>query len=111
MDPRLRNETDNLAYIGIVKSDSILDNLKYFILIFSLLTFQKIVKLKMKFYRAKMRLDVPFYSTVFEGITWRELDIDFLHFIKYLANYFFYRFGVEVGSTKGNCSDLDFDYR
>ena len=111
MDPRLRNETDNLAYIGIVKSDSILDNLKYCILIFSLLTFQKIVKLKMKFYRAKMRLDVPFYSTLFEGITWRELDIDFLHFIKYLANYFFYRFGVEVGSTKGNCSDLDFDYR
>lgn len=69
---------------------------KYYILIFLLLTFQKIVKLKQKYNRLRTKQTVPFYSVLFEETTWADMDKDIVQFVKYLANYFFYRFGLEI---------------
>ena len=38
----------------------------------------------------------PSYSSIFEDITWRDLDVGIVNFLKYLANFFFYRFGLEI---------------
>lgn len=50
----------------------------------------------MNFYRTKMKLAKPKYSTLFDGIDYKNLDQSLLNFLKYLVNYGFYRFGLEV---------------
>lgn len=60
------------------------------------MTFQKIVKLKQKHYRLKKNIPQPIYSIIFENISWTDMDKGFLEFFKYMANYFFYRFGLEI---------------
>ncbi len=96
VDPYLLKNQDNLVYIGVLKSSDILVNLKYYIIIFSILTFRKLVKLKMKHFRLQNNLPEPVYKVIFENITWREMDNDILSFVKYLFNYTFYKLGLEI---------------
>lgn len=96
VDPYLLEPQDNLKYIGIIKSQDIQENLKYYILIFLLLTFQKIISLRQKHSRLRNNSPAPIYSVLFENVTWKDLDKDILHFVKYMINYFFYKFGLEV---------------
>jgi piezo-type mechanosensitive ion channel component 1/2 len=96
VDPYLLKPQDNLKYIGFVKANDIQENLKYYILLFVLLTFQKIVVEKMKNRRFENNEKIPIYSILFNDITWKEMDIDIIHFAKYAANYIFYRFGLEI---------------
>ncbi|CAF0761239.1 unnamed protein product, partial [Brachionus calyciflorus] len=96
IDPFLKNPQDNLKYIGFEKSNDIQENLKFYIIIFLILTFQKIVKLKQKHYRFKEKKIQPFYSILYEDITWVDMDKDFIQFFKYMTNFCFYRFGLEI---------------
>ena len=96
IDPFLLKEEDNLVFIGIEKSKDIVQNLKFYILIIILLTAQKIIKIKSKYISLKTGVTKPIYSTIFHEITWKELDTSILNFFKYLVNFFFYRFGLEI---------------
>ena len=66
-----------------------------------LMALVKIVKLKVKYERATKLLnavvqeEMP-HLVLFENITWKEMDDGLVHFFKYLANFFFYRFGLEI---------------
>ncbi len=94
-DPFLLKPQDNLKYIGIYKSNDIQQNLKYYIIIFLLLTFEKIIAIKMRYFRMQTQRARP-VGILFESITWRDIDIDFLSLAKYIVNYGFYRFGLEI---------------
>jgi hypothetical protein len=95
-DQFLLKPQDNLQYIGIFKSADIQENLRYYIIIFLLLTFDKVVKLKMKYKRLEANKDQTGYRVLFENVTWKHLDVGLIHFVKYMANFGFYRFGLEV---------------
>jgi hypothetical protein len=68
---------------------------QYYVVIFLLLTFQRIVHLKQCYIRQRYNQPEPMYSTLFASITWHHMDMDMLHCFKYLANFFFYKFGLE----------------
>ncbi len=96
VDPFLLRPEDNLKYIGIVKSPDVKENLQFYILIFVMLAVQQIVKQKCKFTRTRTGQRPPFYSIIFERITWQELDLSIINFFKYIVNFFFYKFGLEI---------------
>lgn len=50
----------------------------------------------MKHFHLRNNTRKPLYSTIFEDVTYKNFDIDIIHFCKYIANYFFYRLGLEV---------------
>lgn len=50
----------------------------------------------MVFYRGKLGVNKPKYSTLFENVTYRDVEKSFVHCAMYLVNYGFYRFGLEV---------------
>lgn len=101
VDPYLLKPHNISDYIGIEKYDynySILENLKYYIVILSLLTFRKIVVLKQRRYRKINGTNEPIYSVIFENITVKDMDTNFKEFLQYMVNFFFFRFGVEVNN-------------
>jgi hypothetical protein len=100
-DPFLLRPEDNLRYVGLVKSSDVTENLRYFIIIFLLLTLDRIVKLKMRFKRVQKGEELlssgsDGYRVLFENVTTKHLDMGMVQFGKYLANFGFYRFGLEV---------------
>ena len=96
LDPFLEKNQDNLDYIGITKSDNIFENIKFYMLIFVILSIQKIIKVKSKYNRLKLGTTAPVYTILFEEITWKELDQSIIKFFKYQVNFFFYKFGLEI---------------
>lgn len=95
-DPFLLKDQDNLVYLGVEKTNDIQSYLQYYIFIFLLLTFERIVKLRMRHYRIETNQPPPVYPVLFENVNWKHLDVDIVHFIKYAVNYGFYRFGLEI---------------
>jgi hypothetical protein len=61
-----------------------------------LLSFQKILKLKGKYEREQKNTQEPSYLVIFENISYKELDTGLINFAKYMINFFFYRFGLEI---------------
>ncbi len=61
-----------------------------------LLSLQKIIKLKGKYERAQTNTEEPIYLVIFENITCKELDTGLVNFTKYIINFFFHRFGLEL---------------
>lgn len=96
IDPYLQEDHDNLVYIGILKSTDIIKSLESNIVIFLMLTVQKIIKMKNKYIRKKRVDTQPIYSTIFDQVTWRDMDKSIVNFFKYQVNFFFYRFGLEI---------------
>ena len=41
-------------------------------------------------------MNEPIYSVLFEQITVKDMDTNIINFIKYMINFFFYRFGLEI---------------
>lgn len=50
-----------------------------------------------KYFRLRNKLSPPAARIIFHDITRQHLDINIVCFIKYFINYFFYKFGLEVG--------------
>ena len=119
IDPYLVESRDNLKYIGLEKETRIAFYLKviiyklftiYSILFFSsfffkdyviillVLTLQSIIKLKLKYYRIKYRLSNSVYNIIYEDVTCDHLDKNIKMFFKYIVNFCFYKFGLEVNN-------------
>ncbi|MBN3325162.1 PIEZ2 protein, partial [Atractosteus spatula] len=76
--------------------DSILPCLRNHLAVLALLAFEVTVHRHQRYYRLRNGLQAPVSGTLFSGITRQHLDQGLLPFIKYLVNYFFYKFGLEV---------------
>lgn len=59
-------------------------------------TLKTIIYIRQFFHRKKESFKKPPPGILFPGIDRQIADFDVLHCVLYFANYFFYRFGIEV---------------
>ncbi|XP_075992565.1 piezo type mechanosensitive ion channel component isoform X2 [Anticarsia gemmatalis] len=88
------NNAEWLGFKKASKAKPLVVVLKGYIGLLALLTFYFLVK-----YRQETRTSIPGRhkeKIMFPDITRKEADIDIMHCIKYLVNYGFYKFGVEI---------------
>lgn len=62
-----------------------------------LLVLEAVVYRRQQYHRKQHQLLTPVTETIFEGISREHLDLGFAGCIKYFINYFYYKFGLEVG--------------
>lgn len=62
-----------------------------------LLVFEAVVYRRQEYYRKQHQLVAPVTETVFEDVSREHLDQGLGSCAKYFVNYFYYKFGLEVG--------------
>lgn len=70
------------------------------LLMLALLAFEVTIYRHQLYYRLRNKLSPPAARIIFHDITRQHLDIGIVSFIKYFINYFFYKFGLEVQTSK-----------
>lgn len=101
MDPD-HNETvvNNAPWFGFLKIDdtqsSLISIVDWNIIYIVTVTLWKVVLVRQSNYRESRGRPTTRAFFMFPGITSQDADKDLEHCFKYLANYGFYRFGVEV---------------
>lgn len=73
----------------------------------ALLAFEVTISRHQELYRLRHNQLAPPTRTLFHSITRRHLDEGVLSCLKYLLNYFFYKFGLEVSFLSGNEQEAD----
>lgn len=68
------------------------------LLVLLLLVFEAVVYRRQEYYRKQHQLVAPVTETIFEDISREHLDHGLGSCAKYFLNYFYYKFGLEVGS-------------
>ncbi len=122
VDPLLLKPNDNLAHIGFFKTKDIgyalsvsvdfflflwwiwkytsclfIEISKNYIVIMMLLILQKVVHLKSDFYSIVYKLNQqPKYNIIFANISVKHIDLNIRSYLKYLINFCFFKFGLEV---------------
>lgn len=90
------NETiDNREWIGYKRTDNLADYCKGYIGLILVLTIQAVVKIRQKGNRTQLNEPEPNPGTLFPDSTRATADSSLLECLKYLVNYFFYKFGLE----------------
>uniref|UniRef100_A0A673MMK9 Uncharacterized protein n=1 Tax=Sinocyclocheilus rhinocerous TaxID=307959 RepID=A0A673MMK9_9TELE len=89
---------DPAMWVGGLRKceDSILPCLWNHLLILGLLVFDVTVHRHQLHHRLQNGLKATHSSTIFQGVTHQHLDHGIMASLKYFANYFFYKFGLEV---------------
>ncbi|XP_028289056.1 piezo-type mechanosensitive ion channel component 2-like [Parambassis ranga] len=88
---------DPAQWVGLRKTDGkLLDYLRYNLMMLALLAFEVTIYRHQQLYRLRHNKVMPPTKTLFHDITRRHLDSSVLSCIKYLLNYFFYKFGLET---------------
>lgn len=67
------------------------------LLVLLLLVFEAVVYRRQEYYRKQHQLVAPVTETIFEDISREHLDHGLGSCAKYFLNYFYYKFGLEVG--------------
>ena len=67
------------------------------LLMLALLAFEVTIYRHQLYYRLRNKLSPPAARIIFHDITRHHLDMGIVNFVKYFINYFFYKFGLEVG--------------
>lgn len=70
------------------------------LLMLALLAFEVTIYRHQLYYRLRNKLLPPAARIIFHDVTRQHLDIGIVSFIKYFINYFFYKFGLEVQTSK-----------
>lgn len=63
-----------------------------------LLVFEAVVYRRQQYHRKQHQLVAPITETIFEDISREHLDLGLVSCAKYFINYFYYKFGLEVGA-------------
>ncbi|KAM3828984.1 piezo-type mechanosensitive ion channel component 1 isoform 1-T1 [Vipera latastei] len=87
---------DPANWFGIRKGYPNLGYIQNHLQVLVLLVFEAVVYRCQEYYRKKHQLVPPLTQTIFEDATRQNLDQGLLNCIKYLINYFFYKFGLEI---------------
>jgi len=69
------------------------------LLVLLLLVLEAVVYRRQEYYRKQHQLVVPITETIFEDVSREQLDHGLVTCAKYFLNYFYYKFGLEVGSV------------
>lgn len=75
-----------------------------------LLVFEAVVYRRQEYYRKQHQLAAPVTETVFEDVSREHLDQGLGSCAKYFVNYFYYKFGLEVGSGRWGLWDIFVGY-
>lgn len=70
----------------------------------AILAFEVTIYRHQEYFRLRNKLSPPPFRTIFHKITRQHLDNSIISCAKYFINYFFYKFGVEVGHQQFDCS-------
>lgn len=103
---------DNRAYIGFLKTDDIFTYICEYIALIIILVFRRVIILRQYLYRSQDYGDRPlFEGVIFPDVDRPMADKDFASFFKFLLNFGFYKFGVEIclilmTITTGNHGDI-----
>ncbi|RWS08455.1 Piezo-type mechanosensitive ion channel component 2-like protein, partial [Dinothrombium tinctorium] len=93
----LLNETiDNRRYIGFRKVKNVSEYISKDILIVIILTLNTVVLIRQSIHRLRHNEQCPPQGIIFPNITRKEADKGIVECLKYFANYFFYKFGLEI---------------
>ncbi|KAM9374073.1 piezo-type mechanosensitive ion channel component 1 [Phaethornis superciliosus] len=91
-----RGPVDPATWFGIHKGTSNLDYIQNHLLVLLLLVFEAVVYRLQQYHRKKHQLVAPLTETIFEDISHQHLDHSLGSCAKYLLNYFYYKFGLEI---------------
>ncbi|KAH7638906.1 piezo-type mechanosensitive ion channel component [Dermatophagoides farinae] len=103
---------DNRAYIGFLKTDDIFSYIWEYIALIIMLVFRTVILLRQYLYRNHEYGNRPLLDgVIFPDVDRAMADKDFANFFKYLLNFGFYKFGVEIclilmTITIGNHGDI-----
>ncbi|CAL1285853.1 unnamed protein product [Larinioides sclopetarius] len=86
---------DNHDWIGFKRTHYLADYCKGYIGLILVLTIQAVVKIRQEVSRIHFNLPEPKTGVIFPDTTRCTADESLLECLKYLANYFFYKFGLE----------------
>ncbi|XP_076372668.1 piezo-type mechanosensitive ion channel component-like isoform X2 [Tachypleus tridentatus] len=90
------NETvDNRVWIGFRKTENLTAYCKGYIGLIVVLTIQAVVKIRQKVHRYHRNDTEPPGGVIFQDINRSHADRGLVECVKFLFNYFFYKFGVE----------------
>ncbi|VDM24249.1 unnamed protein product [Toxocara canis] len=84
------------AWVGLHKTTQVFTYSMNYILLTILLAFRSIVELRQSLHRYEHGEITPIRGILFNDITRKDADVDLCCCLKYLINFFFYRFGLEV---------------
>uniref|UniRef100_A0A8C5CT94 Piezo-type mechanosensitive ion channel component n=1 Tax=Gadus morhua TaxID=8049 RepID=A0A8C5CT94_GADMO len=88
---------DPAQWVGLRKTDGkLLDYLRYNMVMLALLAFEVTIYRHQELYRLRSNVPPHPTRTLFHDITRQHLDDGLLNCMKYFANYFFYKFGLET---------------
>ncbi|CAN8016084.1 unnamed protein product, partial [Ixodes persulcatus] len=87
---------DGRVWIGFQKVTDLSFYSKGYILLIVVFSVHAIIRYRQRFYRARNRLPEPRPGVVFPSITRHNADDGIREALKFLLNYFFYKFGVEA---------------
>ncbi|XP_078066832.1 piezo-type mechanosensitive ion channel component 1 isoform X4 [Mustelus asterias] len=91
-----REPVDPANWFGFRKESLILAYIQHHLLLLMLLVFEVTVYRHQEHFRKYNQLSPPSTGTIFQEITRQHLDQNVISCAKYFANYFFYKFGLEV---------------
>ncbi|XP_035206569.1 piezo-type mechanosensitive ion channel component 2-like isoform X5 [Stegodyphus dumicola] len=86
---------DNHDWIGFKRTHYLADYCKGYIALILVLTVQAVVKIRQEVNRIHLNEPEPKTGVIFTNATRATADDNLLECLKYLANYFFYKFGLE----------------
>lgn len=87
---------DNHDWIGFRRTSYLASYCKGYIGLILVLTIQAVVKIRQEVNRLNLNEPEPKAGVIFPDATRSTADDNLLECLKYLANYFFYKFGLEV---------------
>ncbi|CAN7987249.1 unnamed protein product, partial [Ixodes pacificus] len=87
---------DGRVWIGFQKVTDLSFYSKGYILLIVVFSVHAIIRYRQRFYRARNRLPEPRPGVLFPSITRQNADDGIREALKFLLNYFFYKFGVEA---------------
>ncbi|NWS72325.1 PIEZ1 protein, partial [Crotophaga sulcirostris] len=91
-----RGPVDPANWFGIHKGYPNLGYIQNHLLVLLLLVFEAVVYRRQQYYRKQHQLVAPVTETIFEDISREHLDDGLGSCAKYLLNYFYYKFGLEI---------------
>ena len=93
--PPFDNVTDNRIYIGFRRADNVLTIILKDLMIVLILTFNTLVYIRQTIVRFKRKEVPPKSDCLFIGVHRKDADKNVGKLIKFMINYWFYKFGLE----------------
>ncbi|KAL1457562.1 hypothetical protein WDU94_007775 [Cyamophila willieti] len=91
------NSAEWLGFYKVSDSNTLAHLLSGYIAVIMVVTLNTVVCTRQKYKRHLKGRSLARPYIMFPRVSYKEVDKDIIHCVKYLFNYAFYRFGVEVG--------------